>query len=414
MKKRTKWLLGGGAGLALVLVGVGAMSGRDGDTGLMVEAASLQDLRDKVSATGEIQARTKVNVGTMVGGEIKAIHVKDGQEVKAGDLLVTLDQERWLQQKAQAELSLRGSRQDLANAEATQRKAEGTFRRFEALSQQGLISTEEFQTQKLAMENAKNSLERARVQVQQAQTQLALAEDNLSKTVIRASMGGRVTGLQAEKGETAIAGQTNIAGAVLMVISDMSEMMAEMRVGEVDVVKLSPGSPAEIQLDALPGQTFKGRVMNVATAPDRGRGGAGGQESQNYKVRVLLTGTTEELGALRPGMSCRVAVLAREAKQALTVPLAAVQERDVKAKEGESLLTGSRMVVYVAKDGKLQERAVKTGLVTRKAVQILEGVKAGEEVVTGPAKKLVALADGQAAQIRKGGSKGDVKPGKPE
>lgn len=367
-----------------------------------------------MSATGEIQARTKVNVGTIVGGEIKEIHVKDGQEVKVGDLLVTLDQERWLQQKAQADLSLRSARQDLANAEATHRKADGTFRRFDALSKQGLISTEEFQTQKLAMENAKNGLERARVQVQQAQSQLALAEDNLSKTVIRATMSGRVTGLQAEKGETAIAGQTNIAGAVLMVISDMSEMMAEMRVGEVDVVKMSPGATAEIQLDALPGQTFKGRVMNVATAPDRGRGMGNGQESQNYKVRVLLTGTAEELKVLRPGMSCRVAVLAREAKQALTVPLGAVQEREVKAKEGETLLSGSRMVIYVAKDGKVQERTVKTGLTTRKAVQILEGVKAGEDVVTGPAKRLGSLTDGQKVEVRKGATPGEAKAGKPE
>lgn len=404
MKKRTKWILGGAAGLVIILVGLGASTGREGEGALTVEEAKLGDLRDTVTANGEIQAKTKVNVGTSVTGEIKEIHVKDGQYVKAGDLLVTLDQERFLQQKAQADLTLKGARQDLANAEATFHKTDGTFRRNEALAKQGLISTEEFQTQKLARENAQNGLERAKVAVAQAQANLALAVDSLSKTVLRASMSGRVTGLQAEKGETAIAGQTNIAGAVLMVISDMSEMLAEVKVGELEVVKLRPGALAEIQLDALPGQTFKGTVMAVATAADRGRGaaGGGGQESQNYKVRILLNGTPAELDSLRPGMNCRVAVLAREAKQVLTVPLSAVQEREIKAKEGETLLAGSRMVVYVAKDGKAQERTVKTGLVTRKAVQLLEGVKAGETVVTGPSKAMTTLSDGQAVKVKAG------------
>lgn len=404
MKKRTKWILGGGAALVLGLVALGASRGGDGATLYTAEDAKAQDLRESVTANGEIQAKTRVNVGTSVTGEIKAIHVKDGQWVKAGDLLVTIDQERFLQQKAQAELSLKTARQDLLNAEATSRKQETTFQRQDALFKQGLLSAEDHQTQRLAKDTSYTALERSRVSVQQAQAQLALAEDSLSKTVLRAPMAGRVTGLQAEKGETAIAGQTNVAGAVLMVVSDMSEMLAEMKVGELDVVKLKEGSPAEIQVDALPGLTFKGRVMTVATAADRGRGGSfggGQQESQNYKVRVLMEGAAEQLQGLRPGMSCRVAALATEAKGVLTVPLSAVQEREVKRKENEGLLGASRTVAYVVKDGKAQERTLKLGLVTRKAVQVLEGVQAGEKVLTGPPKALTGLADGAKVSLGK-------------
>ncbi len=404
MKRRTKWILWPSVGLLVLVVGGYSCLGRGkGEVLYTTEAAKRQDLRESVSATGEIQAKTKVNVGTAVGGEIKEIHVKDGQWVKTGDLLVTLDQERFRQQFAQAEFSLKQSRQDLKNAEATFAKQQATFQRQETLHRQGILSNEDFQTAKLTRENAENSLERSKVSVQQAQAQLALAQDSLSKVTIRATMPGRVTGLQAEKGETAIAGQTNIAGAVLMVISDMSEMLAEMKVGELDVVKLKEGAPAEVQVDALPGRTFQGKVVSVATAADRtsrGGGGFGGgsQDSQNYKVRVQLTGTSEELSALRPGMSCRVAALALEAKNVLTVPIAAIQEREEKKKEGAGLLSQSRTVVYVLKDGKSAERVLKTGLVTRKAVQVLEGVSEGDVVITGPTKSLTNLGDGMSVK----------------
>ncbi|BDU76314.1 efflux RND transporter periplasmic adaptor subunit [Mesoterricola sediminis] len=367
-----------------------------------VEAARVQDLRDSVAANGEVQARTKVNVGVQVTAAIREIHVKDGQWVKAGDLLVTLDQERYRQALNQAEMGLRMSRKDLEIAQATWTKQEQTFRRNETLHGQGLVSAEEFQQVKLARDTAATSLERARVAVQQSEAQVAIAQDDLSKTVIRASMSGQVTGLKAEKGETAIAGTTNLAGAVLMVISDLSEMMGEVRVGELEVVKVKEGQPAEITVDALPGSLFRGKVMTVATGTDRpANASSTSQETQTYKVRVLIEGTPEALGALKPGMSARIAVLTSEHKGVLTVPLAAIQDREVKGR-GLGLLAGSRSVVYVAKDGKVQEREIQTGLSTRRAAEVLSGVKAGELVVTGPTKLLTGLTDGAAVKLQKG------------
>jgi HlyD family secretion protein len=404
MKKRAKWTLGIGLG-GLTLFGILGMA-RTGNTqpALSVEPAQQQDLRDVVNAVGEIQARTKVNVGTSVSGEIKEIHVKDGQLVQTGDLLVSIDGEQMRQQAAQAALNLTSVQEDLAISEASSRKQEETYARYQALHAQGLVSEEDYQTQKLARSSAQSQLTRARVAVNQAKAQVALTQDSLQKTAIKASMSGRVTGLQVEKGETAIAGQTNIAGAVMMVISDMSEMLAEVRVGEMDVVKLREGAPAEVQLDALPGRTFQGKVMAVATASDRGRGngGASGQEAQNYRVKVLLTDKSAELASLRPGMSCRVACLALEAKNVLTIPLVAVQEREDRKVQGTMLAT-TRTVVFVVKDGKAQERTVHTGLVSRKAVQILDGVQAGEQVVTGPSKVMASLADGTSVKVKAAG-----------
>lgn len=404
MKRRDKWLLGSAA----ILLAAGsiawmALRGGSGDIPFSAESVRRQDLRETVTANGEIQARTKVNVGSTITAEIREIHVLDGQWVKAGDLLVTLDQERLRQDLVRAELTATTARQDLRNARATFDKQAKTFKRRQDLHAQGIVSTEDFQQEKLNLDNASTQFERAKAGVQQADAALAQAKDTLSKTVIRASMSGQVTGLKAEKGETAIAGQTNLAGAVLMVISDMSELMAEIKVGELDVVKLRTGQPAEVTVDAIPGKVFSGKVITVASGTDRPAGTSYGgmtTETQSYRVRVQLQGTREELGSLRPGMSARVAVLTAERKQVLAVSLAAIQERETKA-GGLGLMTGSRSVVFVVKNGRAEERSIRTGLATRRAAEILAGLFEGERVITGPTKALPSLAHGKAVNLEK-------------
>lgn len=365
------------------------------------EVVRRGDLRESVSANGEIQALSRVNVGTSVSGEIKEIHVKDGSWVKAGDLLVTIDQERYRQDLNHADLSLRSAKQDLQNAQAIFDKQNGTYARQLALFKQGLISEDQFQDAKLAQDNTDNGLQRARVAVQQAESQVALSKDALAKTILRAPMAGRVTGLIAEKGETAIAGQTNVAGAVLMVISDMAEMVAEAKVGELDVVKLRPGQPAEIQVDAMPGKVLQGVVLNVSSSADRAQnslGMGGSQEAQNYKVRVKLTGTKADLEPLRPGMSARVAVLVGEAKQVITVPLMAVQEREERS-GGLGLMPRTRTTVFVLANGKAEERTLRAGASTRRSCEVVEGLKEGEMIITGPAKGFATLSSGKAVKL---------------
>ena len=259
--KLKPWLYAGSAVLLVGgLIGWKAYAGPSvADTAFTVETIHRQDVKESVTANGEIQALSKVNVGTTVTGEIKQIHVKDGQTVKAGDLLVTLDQERFKQDLNRADLSLRMAHQDQENAEAVYRKQQGTFQRQEALFKQDLLSLDQYQDAKLARDNADIALQRAKVAVQQAEAQVALSKDALDKTVLRAPMAGRVTGLKAEKGEMAIAGQTSIAGAVLMVISDLGEILAEAKVGELEVAKLRLDQPAEVQVDALPGRRLPGQ-----------------------------------------------------------------------------------------------------------------------------------------------------------
>ncbi|HJV49621.1 MAG TPA: efflux RND transporter periplasmic adaptor subunit [Geothrix sp.] len=407
--KLKAWMYVGGALLVVGgLIGWKAYAASsEADMRFTVEPVRRQDVKESVTANGEIQALTKVNVGTFVTGEIKQIHVKDGQTVKAGDLLVTLDQVRFQQDLHHAELGLRMARQDQENAEATFKKQQGTFQRQEALFQQSLISVDQFQDAKLARDSADIALQRAKVAVQQAQAQVALAQDALDKTVIRAPMTGRVTGLKAEKGEMAIAGQTNVAGATLMVISDLGEILAEAKVGELEVSKLRVDQPAEVQVDALPGLVFQAKVFNVASSSDRGQNqnifSSSNQEAQNYKVRVILQGNRADLDRLRPGMSARVAVLANEIKNVLSVPLGAVMEREDRS-GGLGLMPRTRTTVFLVKDGTAEERTIRLGASTRRTAEVLEGLKEGETLITGPAKGLNGLAAGQKVKLAKAGA----------
>lgn len=391
-------------GLSLLAVPTAwlAFRGRGKAPEFTVEAVERRALRDSVAANGEVQPRTRVNVGVQVTAAIKEIHVQDGQWVKAGDLLVTLEQERYRQSLNQAEMGLRMARKDLEIAQATADSQERTFKRHAVLHREGIMSAEKYQKALLDRDTAFTTLDRATVAVEQSRAQAAIARDDLDKTVIRASMAGQVTGLKAEKGETAIAGTTNLAGAVLMVISDFSELMAEMKVGELDVVKMKPGQRAEITVDALPSKIYQGKVITVATSTERHDPAfsGGSQEIQSYKVRVLLEGGREELSSIRPGMSARVAVLTSERNGVLTVPLAAIQEREAPG-EGLGLLPGNRNIVYVMKEGKASEREIRTGLLTRREAEVLAGLQEGDAVISGPTKALSTLQDGAPVRIQK-------------
>ena len=244
MASRNMKLVIGGAVALVVLIGLGVAFGgaRDEDSAFAWDTLGRGDIRETIVASGEIQAMTRINVGTSVMGEIKTLHVKDGQDVKAGDLLVTIDQERLKQGLIQAEAALVGQTKDAARLEGTQAKARDTFRRLETLYGQGLISEEDFRQARLNRDSAEFSFQTAQTAVQQGQANVAAMRDALSKSVLVAPIPGRVTGLKAEKGETAIPGMSNLPGAVLMVISDMSDLIAEIKVNESEVVrlKLSP------------------------------------------------------------------------------------------------------------------------------------------------------------------------------
>ncbi|WP_158412989.1 efflux RND transporter periplasmic adaptor subunit [Holophaga foetida] len=400
MSKRTK-ILGGLAVLILVAAGLGLAfrSGQDSPDAYSWDAASRGDVRETINASGEIQARVKINIGTSVAGEIKALHVQDGQDVKAGDLLVTLDRVRLQQQLSQAEAAVMASRQDEARLGAVLRRQGETTQRLENLFRQGLVSDEECRQARLALESAELSYKAARANVAQNVANAAGMRDGLGKAIIRAPIAGRVTSLKAEKGETAIPGMSNLPGATLMIISDMSEINAEINVNENEVVRLRLGQAAQVMVEPFPGEVFQGRVLEIASAAEKV-----GQDANMYKVKVALDMGGANIPRLRPGMSTRAVILTSEAKGVLRVPLQSVMEREGSLEDAQKkglLSPEARSVVWVVQNGRAMERNVETGAANTQFFEVKEGLQGDEKVLTGPIRKLKELKERTSVKLRK-------------
>ncbi len=400
MASRNTKLFAGAAILLVVLIGLGLTFGgaKDEDSAFSWDAVGRGDIRETISASGEIRAKTQINIGTSVAGEIKAIHVKDGQDVKAGDLLVTIDQERLRQALAQATAALDAARQDASRLEAMMKRSVDSFPRYESLRQQGLMSDEDFRQQKLAKESAVLSFSAAKSNVAQSEASLKGMRDGLSKATLRAPITGRVTSLKAEKGETAIPGMSNLPGATLMIISDMSEMQAEIKVNESEVVRTKVGQTAQVTVESQPGKVFQGSVLEVATGTEKV-----GTDANLYKVKVLLTGKREDLDNLRPGMSARAVILTREAKGVLRVPLQAVLEREGNLEEAQKqglLAPMTRNIAMAFKGGKAEEHTVQVGIANTQFFELKGGLAEGDKVLTGPLRKLKELKDKASVKLR--------------
>ncbi len=397
--RKTKFILGAGAAVILLIsLGVAFGGGGDESDAYAWDRITRGDIRETITASGEIQARTKISIGTSVMGEIKALHVVDGQEVKAGDRLLTIDPERLKQSMIQAQAALVGARQDSSRLKAAKIRAGENFTRMENLSKQGLISDEDFRQAKLNRDTSNLSFQSAEANVQQNVANLAAMKDALSKSELRAPISGRVTGLKALKGETAIPGQTNLAGAMLMVISDMSEIIAEIKVNESEVVRTRVGQTAQVTVESLPGRVFPGKVFEVATASEKI-----GTDANMYLVKVALDMTRQDVGSLRPGMSARAVVLTSEAKNVLRVPLQSVLEREGSMEEAQKkglLSPEGRNVAFVVKDGRAAERTVQTGIANTQFLEVKEGLQENEKVLTGPVRKLKEMKEKATVKLR--------------
>ncbi len=399
LTRKTKIILGAGVAL-VILIALGAVfgGGRDESDAYSWDVITKGDIRETITASGEIQARTKISIGTSVMGEIKVLHVKDGQDVKAGDPLVTIDQERLKQGLLQAQAALEGVRQDAGRLKAAKTRAEENFTRMESLFKQGLISDEEYRQARLNRESSVLSFQSAEANVQQSVANLASMRDSLSKSELRAPISGRVTGLKALKGETAIPGMSNLPGATLMVISDMSEIIAEIKVNESEVVRTRVGQAAQVMVESFPGRVFPGKVYEVATASEKI-----GQDANMYLVKVALDMSSQDVTSLRPGMSARAVVLTNEAKGVLRVPLQSVLEREGTLEEAQKkglLSPEGRNIAFVVKEGRAAERTVRTGIANTQFLEVKDGLQEGEKVLTGPVRKLKEMKEKATVKLR--------------
>jgi HlyD family secretion protein len=417
---------------AMVTAGI-VKSRKQTGTEVFVAKAEGGDVVSVVTASGEIQPKTKVNISSQVYGTIVAIPVKEGQIVQKGELLLKIDPEQYLTEVNSLSASVRMASTEIESEETALVTRATQLRRAEALRKDGVLPEDEYDQTKLAYDSSVIRLKSIREQVMQAKAALAKANDQLSKTSIYAPMDGKIVELNTEVGEQVIVGTTNIPGSVMMVIADMSEVLAEVRVDETEVVKIQPEQPVKITVDAVDGVEYGGHITEIRNSAQKEN------EVNVFGVKVLLEKPDERL---RPGMSAKARVEIERRSGVVRVPIQAVLERtqkqvdaDLKASAGasprgrdgeavaaepaaegaakaeakppESTAGGKKPdekpleIVYVLRDGKAQLVQVTTGIADESNVQILSGLKEGDTVITGPYRELRRLKTGTAVVEKK-------------
>ena len=233
-----------------------------------IEAVQKRDLIASVTASGQVRPQTKVDVASDVSGKITKLAVKEGQMVKAGQLLLQIDPTQAQAAVERAEAVLASSRAQLAQAQSSLDQAKKSYDRSAQIKKANaqLISDEQLEQLKTAVDVDSALADAARHGVDQAIASVNDSKSSLDKTTIFAPMSGQVTRLAVEQGETAVPGTFNKDQPLLLTISDMSVLETRVKVDETDVARISVGDSAQVQLDAFPDTTFLGRVTRISNS----------------------------------------------------------------------------------------------------------------------------------------------------
>jgi HlyD family secretion protein len=406
MKKKKKIIIILAAVVVVAIVIVANIL-KSGEKTVSVQAEKVErgDLTSIVTASGQITPKTDVQISAYVPAKIVKLPVKEGDMVSKGQLLVQLDETEYRAAVNQVAA-------ELASASASLEQARLTYNRQKELFEKKLTSQETY-------DMAKTDLDLAEARRQQALANLDQTKYSLSKTTITSPMDGLVTSLNAEVGEIVMIGTMNNPGTVIMTISDMSEIEAEVEVDETDVAEVKIGQEAEISIDAFPDTTFKGRVNEIGhTARVSGLGTQ--DQVTNFLVKVTLL---DDVPAIRPGMSASVDITTKSRSDVLNVPIQAVVMREEKAdslaetqkeeKEGalaspdttsqkkENKKEEKKEVegVFVVQDGRAKFVNVETGIADQQNIEIVSGLGDEDMVVTGSYKILRTLKDGDKVKV---------------
>lgn len=440
------------AAVVLVLVGVVAgtiIHNRANVTKVATGKAVRQDLVSIVSGTGQIKPKTYVNVGATAFGRITHLYVKEGDHVKKGEILAQVENVQPEATVAAQQANIASSKTDVASFVAAEKTAEANiaqakadleqkkldYVRAQALYKDQLIAKQDFDSKTAAYNMAVATLEQRQAALAQARAQTASQRahvnqaeasqrsnyDALDKTVSRAPFDGLVTNVPVREGETVVVGIQNAQGSTLMTLADMSVITAEVKVDETDIVNVALNQPVNVTVDALPGKVFKGHVTEVGdqallrtTGIATSQSTTGTEEAKDFKVVVTLDNPSDEL---RPGLSATAKITTANIPNALTIPIQALVQRDPVAEKafeknngkmpasivnaastGDSGKSTPVQGVYVLREERKRLRVVfvpvTTGVSGATDIQVLSGLKAGDEIVTGRYKILRTLRSG--------------------
>jgi HlyD family secretion protein len=458
MKIWKKVLIGAGSGLAVVLVvGIAVHERNKGVVTVQSGKAQRLDLASIVSASGEIKPKTYVNIGANAFGKITRLYVKEGDRVRKGQLLAQLENVQSTADVAATKASLDASRTDavaanasLNTAKADLNRAKTDAERFrqdwgraEGLYKAELISKAEYETRKATWQASEAGLAQAEARVEQAKAQLDSAErhvtqtgatltrasDVLQKTVYAAPYAGMITNLPVREGETVVIGIQNAPGSTLMTLADMSVITAEVKVDETDIVNVQLGQPAEVTIDAIPKKVFHAVVSEIgnnaivrSTGVATSQQASASQEAKDFKVVVTLQDPPEDL---RPGLSTTAKITTATRSGVVAIPIQALTIRRQQDLDPGSVEKGSVQAaspqkvggrdrkddelqgVFVIRNKKAEFVPVQTGITGTTDIEVLGGLKEGDEIVTGSYKVLRTMKPGTSVKIDNTASKKD-------
>jgi HlyD family secretion protein len=446
--------------VVLVLAGIvigSILHGQASVTKVATGKAVSQDLTSIVNGTGQIKPKTYVNIGATAFGRITHLNVKEGDRVKAGTVLATVESVQPQATVAAQQATIAASKTDITSFLAAEKTAEANiqqgkadleqkrldFNRSQALYNDKLIAKQDFDAKKAAYDMAVATLAQRQAALAQALAQTdsqrghmnqAVASqranyDALDKTISRAPFDGLVTNVPVREGETVVLGIQNAEGSTLMTLADMSVITAEVKVDETDIVNVRLNQPVDVTVDALPGRVFKGHVTEVGdqallrtTGIATSQSTTGTEEAKDFKVVVTIDPSPGvSLDELRPGLSTTAKITTAHKPNALTVPIQALVQRDPAAEKvlaanagkppsasvatpaGAATKAQPVQGVYVLRTIKNKQRVefvpITTGITGATDIEVLSGLKEGDQIVTGRYRILRALKSGTPVKV---------------
>ncbi len=386
--------------------------GKDFEINVATKVVESKTITELITANGKVQPETEIKISPDVSGEIIEMTIEEGDEVKKGQLLLVIKPDIYIQSLNRADASLSSSQARLAQADARQIESELSFKRANSLFKQDAIPVSDFETAQASFKVAQSEVKAAQFAVKSAEASVAEAKEQLIKTKIYAPMDGTVSRKNVEKGERVV-GTNMYAGTELLVIANLHLMEVKVDVNENDIVRVNLNDTALVEVDAYLGRKFKGIVTEIANSANV----VGGSTDQvtNFNVKILLLDSsykdlTDSISGkkypFRPGMSATVDIQTETRNNVISVPIQAVTTRSLKnikeepkkvdeekpEGETEAVTTQEKKsaddvkveVVFVYKEGKVYKQAVKTGIQDSENIEILEGLKVGDEIVVAP------------------------------
>lgn len=401
--------------IAIVLLVVGKKMGwfgKEFTISVATETVKSATLTEFITANGKIQPETQVKISPDVSGEVIELYVEEGDEVTAGELLCVIKPEMYVSALNRAEAALNSTKARLAQTEAQQIERELAYNRAKQLFDTKTIPLSEFETAQASYKVAQSEVKAAQFSVKSAEATVAEAREQLTKTKIYAPISGTISALNIEKGERVV-GTSMMIGTEMMIVANLNKMEVQVDVNENDIVKVAKFDTALVEVDAYLNRKFKGVVTEIANSASTM--GATADQVTNFEVKVLLLSESytdlidsvaKNFYPFRPGMSAAVDILTESRENVISMPISAVTTR-IKLKKGGTREVSDEVktetegevttevtkptekeekqeVVFVLNGTRVKKVEVKTGIQDNTSIQIIEGLKEGDEVVTAP------------------------------